>query len=124
MAVVVARLPSRRRRWRRRSPQLLALVRDALIDRCCSRGQIPAVRLHSRHSRLPRFPRSENISSCTALSVNQLMTSKKISSRYVLTGAIYIAVLSLLSEALISSPLASPTPRSWFIAANNVGNRT
>jgi hypothetical protein len=103
---------------------LLALVRDALIDRCCSRGQIPAVRLNSRHSRLPRFPRSENISSCTALSMDQLMTSKKISSRCVLTGATYIAVLSLLSEALISSPLASPTPRSWFIAANNVGNCT
>ena len=126
MTVEVALLPSRRRRRRRQSPRLLALVRDALIDRCCSRGQIPAVRLHSRHSRLPRFPRSENISSCTALSMDQLMTSKEISTHYVLTGATQRGALVIIrSPDFTAASIAyAPAYGSLPQIANNVGNCT
>jgi hypothetical protein len=64
---VAALLPSRRQRLRR-PPPLLALVRDVLIERRYSRGQMLSARLHKRrYPRLPDFPCSENLSGCTTL---------------------------------------------------------
>ena len=67
MVGVAALLPSRRQR-RRRPPLFLALARDVLIERRYSRGQMLSARLRKRrHPRLPYFPCSENLSSCTTL---------------------------------------------------------